>query len=279
MIDLIISQAVNGFVWGWILALISIGLTLIYGQLEIVNVAHGILYTIGAIVAYYCFAWLGGWGWSLLLSPIFLSLLGLLIYITAIRFVVGKQPIVTVIVTFGILLILEHATLLIYGGISRTIPTPIDYGIPFLNGTYPVYRIFCATFSFVIILALMLTLKKTRLGLWIRATTQDRETAMNMGIPTRKVYAITFCLGAAMAGLGGALIAPISSVTFTMGNNIIIDAFIVVGLAGFGSIPGTVLAALTIAMVTGISAAFVNPVMAKVIGMGVMLAVLFIRGE
>jgi branched-chain amino acid transport system permease protein len=279
MVELLISQAVNGFVWGWILALISIGLTLIFGQMGIINVAHGVLYALGAVGAYYCFAWLGGWGWSLILSPVFLALLGFILYNATIRFALGREPIVTVIITYGILFILEQSIFLLYGGFPRTVPNPIDYGIPFLGGTYPVYRVFCAAFSFVVIAALMIFLKSTRFGLWIRATKQDYETALNMGIPIRTVYLTTFCLGAALASIGGVLAAPISSVNFNMGNNIIIDAFIVVIMAGFGSIPGTVVAALIIEIVIGISAAFVNPVLAKVIGLGVMLVALFIRPE
>jgi len=279
MVELIISQVVNGLVWGLILALISIGLTLIYGQLEIVNVAHGALYTVGAVVSYYCFAWLGGWVFSLILSPIALALLGLVIYLTTLRFAVGKPPIVTVIITYGILFILEQTIFLTYGGIPKSIPTPIPYNVPFLGGDYPVYRIFCAVFSGLVILGLMGFLKWTRYGLWTRATKQDYETAMNMGIPVRRVYGFVFCLGSALAGLGGALAAPISSVTFTMGHSIIIDAFIVVIMAGFGSVIGTLVASLVIEVVIGVSAAFVSPVMAKVIGMALMVVVLFIRPE
>lgn len=279
MISLLISQAFNGFIWGWIIALISIGLTLIYGQLGIINVAHGALYTIGAVVAFYSFAYLGGWGWSLVLSPLFLALLGFVIYRSVIKFALGKDPITTVITTYGVLFILEHGTFLIFGGAIKIVDNPMNYSFPFVGGTYPVYRVFCAAFSAFILISLLLFLKKTRLGLWIRATRQDYETAMNMGIPIRKVYIITFCLGAALAGLGGVLAAPTTSVSFTMGNSIIIDAFIVVITAGFGSIPGTIIAALIIEMMIGISAAFVNPVMAKVISIGVMLIALFIRPE
>jgi branched-chain amino acid transport system permease protein len=279
VLELIASQVVNGLAWGWILALISIGLTLIYGQLEIVNVAHGALYTLGAVGAYYCLAHLGGWGWSLALSPLALAALGLLIYLTTVRFALGQPPIVTVIITYGLMFILEQVTMLTYGGVPRTVPTPIDYNIPFIGGQYPIYRVFCAAFSALVILALLLFLKKTRYGLWIRATRQDYETALTMGIPVRRVYALVFALGAALAGLGGALAAPISSVTFNMGHNIVIDAFIVVIMAGFGSILGTAAAALIIEVIIGVSAAFVNPVMARVIGLGVMVVVLLIRPE
>jgi branched-chain amino acid transport system permease protein len=279
MTELIISQVVNGLVWGLILALISIGLTLIYGQLEIVNVAHGALYTVGAVVAYYAFASMGGWVFSLIMSPLVLALLGLVIYLTTIQFAIGKPPIVTVIITYGILFILEQTVFLTYGGVPRSIPNPIPYNIPFIGGDYPVYRVFCAVFAALVIFGLMIFLKWTRYGLWTRATKQDYETAMNMGIPVRRVYAFVFCLGSALAGLGGALAAPISSVTFNMGHSIIIDAFIVVIMAGFGSVIGTLVASLVIEVVIGVSAAFVNPVMAKVIGMALMVVVLFIRPQ
>jgi len=279
MIELILSQLANGFIWGWILALISIGLTLIYGQLEIVNVAHGVLYTLGAVVSYYCVADFGGWGWSLLAAPLFLALVGVVIYLTSIRFSLGRSPIVTVIISYGLIFIIEQVVILTFGGNPRMIPNPIPATIPFFEGNYPVFRILAAAFSALTIWGLLLFLKRTRLGLWIRATNQDAETAENMGIPTRRVFAGVFCLGSALAGLGGALAAPIVSVSFDMGHNIIIEAFIVVIMAGFGSIRGTVAASLIISMLMGLAAAFVNPVMAKVVAMIVMVVVLFIRPQ
>lgn len=279
MFDLIASQIVNGFIWGWILALISIGLTLIYGQLEIVNVAHGMLYTLGALAAYYSVNVLGAWGWSIPMAPFALAALGLVIYITTIRFSVGRSPIVTVIISYGLIFIIEQAIQLTFGGNPRLIPNPVEYNIPFFGGNYPIYRILAAAFSALVIIGLMLFLKRTRLGLWIRATHQDPEMALNVGIPVRRVLAGVFCLGSALAGLGGALAAPIVSVSFDMGHNIIIEAFIVVIMAGFGSIEGTVVASLIISVIMGLSAAFVDPVLAKVIAMAVMVVVLFIRPE
>ncbi len=279
MLELIFSQTVNGFVWGWILALIAIGLTLIFGQLQIVNIAHGALYTLGAVGAYYCLRLPGGWGWSLAIMPVALAVIGLIIYTLTLRFSVGKPPIVTVIVTFGLMFILEQTIMLTYGGVPRMIPNPLPYSFGLGRGQYPYYRVFCAVFSALVIGALMVFLKKTRYGLWIRATNQDHETAMAMGIPVPRVFALVFCLGSALAGLGGVLASPIVSVSFNMGHNIGVDAFIVVIMAGFGSIVGTVAASLIIAIITGVSAAFVDPVMAKVIGMLVMLTVLFIRPQ
>lgn len=279
MFELILSQLTNGFIWGWILALISIGLTLIYGQLEIVNVAHGVLYTLGAVVSYYCATSYGGWGISLLAAPLALALAGLLIYFSTIYFALGRSPIVTVIISYGLIFIIEQGVILTFGGNPRMIEAPIPHTIPFFGGNYPLYRILAAVFSGLVIWGLLVFLRRTRYGLWIRATNQDPETAENMGIPTRKVFAGVFCLGSALAGLGGALAAPMVSVSFDMGHNIIIDAFIVVIMAGFGSIRGTVAASLIISMLMGLAAAFVDPVMAKVITMAVLVVVLFIRPE
>ena len=192
---------------------------------------------------------------------------------------IGKPPIVTVIITYGILFILEQIVFLTYGGVPRSIPNPIPYNIPFIGGDYPLYRVFCAVFSGLVIFGLMIFLKWTRYGLWTRATKQDYETAMNMGIPVRRVYAFVFLSRLGTCRIGGALAAPISPVTFTMGHSIIIDAFIVVIMAGFGSVIGTLVASLVIEVVIGVSAAFVNPVMAKVIGMALMVVVLFIRPQ
>jgi branched-chain amino acid transport system permease protein len=175
--------------------------------------------------------------------------------------------------------ILEQTILLTYGGVPRMIPNPIPYNFPFIQGQYPLYRVFCAVFSALAITGLLLFLKKTRYGLWIRATNQDHETALTMGIPVQRVFAFVFCLGSALAGLGGALASPIVSVSFNMGSNIGADAFIVVIMAGFGSIVGTVAVSLIIAIITGVSAAFVDPVMAKVISMCVMVTVLLFRPQ
>lgn len=279
MLDLLLAQLANGFIWGWILALISIGLTLIYGQLEIVNVAHGVLYTLGAVASYYCVESLGGWGTSIIVAPLALALVGLVIYMTTIHFSLGRSPIVTVIISYGLIFIIEQGVILTFGGNPRMIPPPIPYTIPFFNGNYPLYRILAAVFSGLVIWGLLAFIRGTRYGLWIRAANQDPETAENMGIPTRKVFAGVFCLGSALAGLGGALAAPMVSVSFDMGHNIIIEAFIVVIMAGFGSIRGTVAASLIISMLMGLAAAFVDPVMAKVIAMAVLVVVLFIRPQ
>jgi branched-chain amino acid transport system permease protein len=280
MTSIIALSLVNGAVWACILAMVSIGLTLIYGQLEIINIAHGAMYAIGAVTAFYVTSHIGSWGFSLIISPLVMAVIAMAIYMTCLRYrIVGYPVAVTLIISYGVMFILEQLTLLVFGGAPRLVPNPIPYQIPLLGGTYPVYRIFAAIFSLATIGALVLFMNKTRLGLWIRATNQDHDTASAMGVPISRVYLFTFVLGSTLAALGGTLVAPMTSITHHMGAEIIIDAFIVVIVAGFGSIPGTIIAALILSITSGFFSAVVDPVLAKGISLGVMIGILYWKPE
>lgn len=271
---------VNAVVWACILAMVSLGLTLIYGQLEIINITHGAMYAIGAVTAFYVTIFLGNWAYSLLITPLIMAIIAMVIYNSSLRFRIpaaGYPLWVSLIIAYGFMFILEQLTLLIYGGAPRCIASPIAYTVPLFGVTYPAYRIFAAAASLAIIGGLVVFLRKTRLGLWIRAATQDHDTASAMGVPVPQVYMLIFILGSILAGLGGTLVAPMTSITHNMGAEIIIDAFIVVIIAGFGSIPGTVLAALILSLVCGFFSVVTNPVLAKGIGLGVMIVILYIK--
>jgi branched-chain amino acid transport system permease protein len=271
---------VNGAVWACVLAMVSLGLTLIYGQLEIINIAHGAMYAIGAVTAYYVATYLGSWGYSLVISPIVMGIIATIIYLSSLRYrVVGYPIAVTLIIAYGVMFVLEQLTLLVYGGAPRCIPNPLPYQVPLFGGSYPVYRIFAAVFSLATIGAVITFLDKTRLGLWIRATNQDNDTASAMGVPVPSVYMFTFVLGSVLAALGGTLVAPMTSVTHNMGAEIIIDAFIVVIVAGFGSIPGTIIAALILSVSTGFLSVIMDPVLAKGISLGIMIIILYLKPE
>jgi branched-chain amino acid transport system permease protein len=278
--QVILLSLVNGAVWACILSMVSIGLTLIYGQLGIINIAHGAMYAIGAVVAYYVSSYLGSWGYSLIISPLVMAIIALLIYMSCLKYrVVGYPLYVTLIISYGLMFILEQITLLVYGGAPRLIPNPIPYLVPFLSGSYPAYRVFAALFSLAVIGSLVLFMTKTKLGLWIRATNQDHDTASAMGVPIPNVYLLTFILGCTLAALGGALVAPMTSITHHMGHEIIIDAFIVVIVAGFGSIPGTIIAALILSLTSGFFSVIINPVLAKGISLAVMIGILYWKPE
>jgi len=273
-------SVLNGAVWACILAMVSIGLTLIYGQLEIINIAHGAMYAIGAVTAYYVTSIWGSWGYSLVISPLIMSLIAVLIYYSCLKYRIAGYPVaVTLIISYGIMFILEQLTLLIYGGSPRLVVNPLPYNIPLFGGTYPLYRIFAAVLSLAVIAGLVAFMNRTKLGLWIRATNQDHDTASAMGVPVDKVYLLTFVLGSSLAALGGTLVAPMTSITHTMGSEIIIDAFIVVIVAGFGSIPGTIIAALILSISSGFFSVIVDPVIAKGISLAIMIGILYWKPE
>ena len=276
----IFLSILNGGVWASILAMVSLGLTLIYGQLEIINIAHGAMYAIGAVTAYYVTLSTGSWAYSLIASPAVMAIIAIIIYFSCLKYrIVGYPVAVTLIISYGVMFILEQTTLLIFGGSPRLINNPINFQIKILGDAYSFYRIFAALLSLGIIGGLILFLKKTKLGLWIRATNQDSDTAMAMGIPVSKVYMLTFILGSVLAALGGTLVAPMTSITYNMGSEIIIDSFIVVIVAGFGSIPGTILAALILSISTGLFSVLIDPVSAKGISLGIMIIILLFKPE
>lgn len=274
----LVLQLVNGFVWGWILALLALGLTLVFGLLDVVNIAHGVLYAFGAISTWYIATLLGSFWLSVAVTPLLVGLLGLAAYVVTVR-PVESTPIATVIATFGLLFILQHVALLVFGPNPSSVPLPIDINIPLMGRTYPVYRLVVAAIAIVVIGGLWLFLHRTDYGIWVRATQQDRETAIAMGIPAAKIYTLTFGLGSALAALGGVLAAPITAVQFNMGIDVIIDVFIVVIAGGLGSFAGTVVVALFLRELEGVSAIFLSPVLSKVVALLAMVAILVVRRQ
>ena len=146
----LVLQVVNGFVWGWILALLSLGLTLVFGLLEVVNIAHGALYAFGAIGTWYFARKLGNFWLSLLITPLVVGALGMGAYVVTVR-PVESTPIATVIATFGLLLIFQHLALLIFGPNPSSVPLPVEASIPLMGRMYPVYRLLVAGAAMVII--------------------------------------------------------------------------------------------------------------------------------
>jgi branched-chain amino acid transport system permease protein len=280
MITTIEIAIINGLTWSCILAMVSLGLTLIYGQLNVINIAHGAMYTIGAVTAFYATSYLGSWWYSLVGSCIVMAVIASIIYMTTLKFrIIGHPIAVTLIICYGVMFILEQLTLLVFGGAPRLLPNPLPYSISFLGIQYPVYRIFAAVFSLAVIGCLILFLQKTRMGVWIRSTNQDQDTASAMGVPVSRVYLMTFVLGSILAALGGTLVAPMTSITHSMGAEVIIDAFIVVIVAGFGSIPGTIISALILTLSSGIFSVIMNPTLAKSVSLAIMILILYIKPE
>ena len=188
-------QTVNGLVSGMILALVASGLTLIFGIMDVVNFAHGDLLMLGAFVGSGVFMSSGNFWAALLAAVVVVAVLGALLQVTTLRPLLGRDPLTTILATFGISLVLQNYALWQWGPSARNIAEPIGGQFQLLYLQYPVYRIAIALLSGAIIGGLWLFMKYGKYGIWIRATTQDRVMASAMGIPVPAVHATVFAIG------------------------------------------------------------------------------------
>lgn len=268
----------NGLVWGLIIALIALGLVLIFGLIQILNISHGELYMMGAIFGWYIIQYTQNFWLALVFSPLLVALIGLFIERGVLRPIENK-PINTLIVTLGISLILQYSIYWVYGGSAQRIVEPFQFRLTFFGSGYSGYRFSVAILSSAVIGLLWLFLHRTRIGLWIRAVKQDQQMAVAMGIPAKKVIMITFGLGSFLAALGGILAAPILSLDFRMGLEMLPTALMVVIIGGPGNLMGALGASILIAELEGISSVFVSPTISRVFSLMVMSMVLLKRPE
>jgi len=268
----------NAVVWGMIMALIALGLNMIFGLLHIINMAHGALYMLGAVVAWYLIEVTGNFWIALVVAPLCVGIVGIAMERGLLRKIEDK-PITTIICTFGIMLALQQLVLMIFGGSPRRIAAPIPYRFPLFQLQYPLMRVVIAAISALMMAGLWFFLRKTKYGLWMRAVVQDREMAVALGIPVNKVYMWTFVLGSVLAAFSGVLAAPIVSVEFMMGREVLIMAFIIVIVGGMGNLEGSVIAAIMISLIQGVGSLFVAPSIATVFALAFMIIVLLIRPQ
>lgn len=271
-------QLINGLVWSLIIALVSLGLSLVLGLLGIVNIAHGAFYMLGATVGWYIIQITGNFWMGLIIAPLLVGILGLLVERTTLRSILD-QPHMSIIATFGFLLIFQHLTLLHFGGAPRQVGEPVQFKVSLFGYGYSGYRIFVGILAAIIIAGLWTFLYRTKYGRWIRAVKQDRELALSLGIPVFWVYTTVFGLGALLAALAGILASPIVSVSFQMGMEMLVIAFIVVIVGGGGSLKGALLASLMFGELQGLTAVFLNPTEAKILTLVLMGTVLLIRPQ
>src|SRR5438270_6294392 len=246
--DKILIQTVNGIVTGMILALIASGLTLIFGIMDVVNFAHGELFMLGAYIGVVVLATSGSFWLALIIATLVVALIGAALQVTTLRPLLGRDPLTTILATFGISLVLQNYALWQFGPVARKIPEPFAGSITLFHLDYSLYRLMIAGLSAAIIGGFWLFLKFGTWGIWIRATTQDRIMAQAMGIPVPWVLAGVFAIGSAMAGASGVLFGPVVGVDHAMGFDWILRAFIVVVVGGMGSLGGSVLAAIFISL-------------------------------
>ena len=276
-LDLIIIQTVNGIVAGMILALVASGLTLIFGILDVVNFAHGELFMLGAYIGVLIVAATGNFWLGLVGAALIVAVIGAALQITTLRPLIGRDPLNTILATFGISLVLQNYALWQFGPTSRRIPEPITGHFTLFYLEYPWYRIVIAGLSAAIIGGFWLFLKYGKFGLWIRATAQDRVMAQAMGIPVPLVYTGVFAVGAAMAAASGVLFAPLAGVNHSMGLDWVLKAFIVVVVGGMGNLGGSIAAAVFISLLESYATIWLDPSQAVIVSFVVLILTLLFR--
>jgi len=254
----------NGLVWGLIVALMSVGLNLIYGVLGVINVAHGAFYMLGAVLGWFIAQQTGFWA-AVLLAPLLVAVFGVAIERFTLRPLLN-QPVMTILATFAWMLIVQQGVILSpFGPAIQRLEAPFRQTLWVGGVPYSGYRLLVALAALLVIALVWLFLAHTRYGLWVRAVKQNPELALGLGIPVPLVYSLTFGLGTGLAALAGVLTGPLGSVHALMGTDLLILAFLVVIAGGAGHLGGAVLVALLARVGEGALSLWMQPTEAKLL--------------
>jgi branched-chain amino acid transport system permease protein len=274
-------QLLNAVQYGFLLFLVASGLTLLFGIMGIINLAHGSFYMIGAYLAY----WLSGvtgslWLGIMLALPIAI-LVGYLVERSAISFLYKRDHLYQVLLTFALILIFNELQQILWGTDVHSVPIPaiLSGSLQMTeNQSYPVYRLFISAACIAIAGGMYWVIQKTRLGMMIRAGANNREMVQALGIDVNRLFAIVFSLGGALAAFAGMLAAPVDSVYPGMGENVLIISFVVVVIGGTGSIKGTFVGAMLIGLVSTFGKVLL-PEQASIMAYALMVGILLWRPQ
>lgn len=272
-----ILQALNALQLSMLLFLLSVGLTVIFGLMHFVNLAHGALYAFGAYIAASVSGAAGYWP-GLLLAPFAVTLLGIAIYGTLIRRMRKSGPMAQVLVTFGLIFALLDLTRMIWGDIAllSDVPELLSGRLSFFGVEYPLYRFFVILLGGTVLAVLALVLNRTQIGAMIRAGVDNDAMASCLGIDVERLFFAVFCFGCALAGLAGAVAAPYLSIVPDMGLQILIPTLVVVVIGGLGSLKGAVAGSLLYGFVQTFGAVLA-PGLSSVSIYALLAAVLLVR--
>jgi branched-chain amino acid transport system permease protein len=267
----------NGLVYGALLVIMCSGLALIYGLRRVVNFAHGSLYMLGAYIGYSIALQHNFWV-ALVCAPAIMAVLGVLLDRYGFRLLQDRDPLSVVLVTFGLLLVIEDGVQTFWGKSNLSVPVPqaLAFGIDWWGTPVPAYRLCVIVIGAVVALGLSLWLKYSRVGLFVRAASTDPVTTSMQGVNTDLISAGVVGLGTALAGLAGVVAAPFLSLSPSMSADVIIDSFVVVVIGGLGSLAGAFVAALVLGMVQAIGAVYL-PDASVLLPFVIMIAILIWR--
>lgn len=290
--------SLEGAVTAAVLALTAVGLSLVFGVMRVVNVAHGEFFMLGAVLAWWVTGLIGGhpalgFAMALVLVPVLVGGIAVAADMTILKRI-AYDPERTIVATIGILYIIQQVTLMTYGPEARPVTPPFNTRlalpwVEFADGTPRLYWPWgLSTTSYKlgviaaaggVLVGVWALMARTRIGLLMRATQLDRDMALAFGIPVERVYALVFGIGAGLAALAAVLIVPIQQAHYLMGGDPLLLSFIVVIIGGLGSLPGTVLAAVLIGLSDGIISVFFSPTLAKILATLLVALVLVFRPQ
>jgi branched-chain amino acid transport system permease protein len=251
----------NGLVYGALLIVMSSGLALIYGLRRVVNFAHGALYMLGAYIGFSVSQHSNFWV-ALVAAPAVMAVVGALLDRYGFRLLQDREPLNVVLVTFGLLLVLEDLVVFVWGKGNQSIFTPelLNFSVNLAGNDLPAYRIGVIVVGAAVALGLTLWLRYSRIGLFVRAASTDPVTTSMQGVNTDRISAMVVGLGSALAGLAGVVAGPFLSLTPHMSSDVLIDSFVVVVIGGLGSLAGAFIAALLLGMMQAIGAVYMPEV-------------------
>jgi branched-chain amino acid transport system permease protein len=277
----LMSQLLLGLINGSFYAMLSLGLAIIFGLLNIINFAHGALYTLGAFTAWFLLEYAGlGYWWALLLSPVLVGAFGMALERTMLKRLHSLEPLYGLLLTFGIALIIQGLFLNRFGssGMPYAIPDALmggrDLGFMFL----PNYRTWVIGISIVVCISTWYVIERTRLGSYLRAATENPSLVQAFGINVPRMITITYGLGVALAALAGVLAAPIYRVSPLMGSELIVVVFAVVVIGGMGSIMGSIVTGFGLGVIEGLTKVF-YPQASNVVVFVIMVLVLLVKSQ
>lgn len=283
----LLLASLEGLVMAATLALTATGLSLVFGVMRVVNVAHGEFFMVGAVIAWFVADLVSGvvpglpaagFLAALVVGPLVAATIAVVLDRTVLRRL-DYEPEAVIVATIGFGYVLQQGALSLYGPEARSVPAPFDLRLQLPWFGYSGYKLAVVAFAVLVIAAVWLLLARTRIGLVMRATQWDRETATAFGIDVDRVYALVFGLGAGLAALAAVLVVPIQQAHYLMGGDPLLLSFIVVIIGGLGSFRGTVVAALLIGLSDGIVSVFFSPTLAKILATLLVALVLVFRPE
>jgi branched-chain amino acid transport system permease protein len=275
-----VSQLFNGLAAGALLALISSGLTIIYGTLGVLNLAHGAMFMLGGYAGYLAFEATGSFALAIATGAVSMVLIGGLIELVIIRHFYARPPEDQLLVTFGIGIVIVELVRLAFGSLSLTVPPPAwAAGVTPLGFLiYPTYRIVVLAIAAVALALLYVILYRTRIGMVVRAGIEDSGMVDMLGINVYRVFMVVFGIGAMAAGFAGIVNAPVLSLTPDMGESILVQTFVVVVIGGVGSFAGAILGGVIAGEILSLTS-MVNPAFSGVMLFAVMTLVLMLRPQ